>query len=183
MRAPKFINGAFAAILCFVIVHAASAQPPAGELKFEVASVRLTTSLPLDNGARPAPNGVEFSGSRVTINGFVLKAIIARAYATDMNRVMGADWTAQDRVIIQALMAEGATKDQLPEMLRALLAERFHLVAHATALPEPVFALVTAKKGLKLNLPHDLDRTSCTGWSEDHSFGAEQSCVSVQRTG
>jgi uncharacterized protein (TIGR03435 family) len=140
-------------------VHAASAQTPSPAPKFEVASVRLTTTLDqfagdnqaaLQSGGKPIPNGVSFSGSRITINGLVVKAIIARAYRTDMNRVMGADWTANVRVVIQALMPAGSTTDQLPEMLRALLAERFHLVAHTTAVPEPVYALVTAKNGPKL---------------------------------
>ena len=192
MRAETFINVASAAILCFVTVHVAAAQPPAAGLKFEVASVRLTTPLDhfaidnnaaLENGAKPAPNGVTLSGSRLTVNGLVLKAIIARAYRTDMNRVMGADWTAQARVVIQALMPEGSTGDQLPEMLKALLAERFHLVAHTTALPEPVFALVAAKNGPKLNPPRDLDLAACANWIADSSLDAVQSCVSARRAG
>lgn len=97
--------------------------------------------------------------------------------------VAGPDWTAQTRVVIQALMPEGATKDQLPEMLKALLAERFHLVTHRTALEEPVYALVPAKNGPKLNPPRDLDRGTCAGWSDTSGFDDIQGCNSVRQLG
>jgi uncharacterized protein (TIGR03435 family) len=174
------------------VFHAVSAQTPSPAPKFEVASVRLTTTLDqfagdnqaaLQSGGKPLPNGVTFSGSRISINGLVLKAIIARAYRTDMNRVMGADWTANARVVIQALMPAGTTKDQLPEMLKALMIERFHLVAHTTALPEPAYLLVTAKNGPKLNPPRELDLTACANWTEVSGFEATRSCASSRRTG
>jgi uncharacterized protein (TIGR03435 family) len=183
---------AFLATLCLGAVRAGWTQPPKSGPKFEVASVRLTSSLnqfaidnsaALESGGKPVPNGVTFSGSRMTINGLVLKAIIARAYGTDMNRIMGADWTAQTRIVIQALMPQGSMQDQLPEMLKALLAERFHLVAHTTALPEPVYALVTAKNGPKLNPPRELDLTACANWMEDRGFEPVRSCVNSRRAG
>jgi uncharacterized protein (TIGR03435 family) len=167
-----------AAVLCFAFVCAASAQP-----KFEVASVHLTTTLDLAIADRSPAATVTFSGARVTVNGFALKAIIAAAYRTEIYLVAGPEWIAQARVVIQALMPEGATKDQLPEMLKALLAERFHLVAHSTAQEEPVFALVTAKNGPKLNPPRDLDQATCAGWSDKSGFNDIQGCDSVRQLG
>jgi uncharacterized protein (TIGR03435 family) len=131
----------------------------------------------------PAQATVTFSGARVVISGFDLKALVARAYRTETYLTAGPEWTAQARVIIQAVMPYGATKDQLPEMLKALLAERFHLVAHRTALPEPVFALVTAKNGPKLNPPRDLDQATCAGWSDKSGFDDIQGCNSVGQLG
>jgi hypothetical protein len=143
---------AAAAILYFAAIHAVSAQLSDQQPKFEVASVRLTTPLDQAIANRNSAATVSYSGARVTIDGFVLKTIIATAYRTETYLVNAPDWTAQARVVIQALMPEGGTKDQLPEMLKALLAERFHLVAHTTAIEEPVFALVIGKNGPKLNL-------------------------------
>lgn len=161
----------------------ALAQAPSSAPQFEVASVHLTTTLDQAVATRSPGATVTFSGARVTINNFVLKAIISTAYRTEIYLVRAPEWTAQARVVIQALMPEGATKDQLPEMLKALLADRFHLLAHTTALEEPVFALVTAKNGPKLNPPRDLDQATCAGWSDKSGFDDIQGCNSVRQLG
>jgi uncharacterized protein (TIGR03435 family) len=56
----------------------------------------------------------------------------------------------RERFDILAKMPEGANKDQVPQMLQALLAERFHMVAHRESREESVFALVVGKGGAKL---------------------------------
>ena len=171
------------AILYFATIQALFAQPPASQPKFDVASVRMTTTLDQAIADRSPGATVTYSGTRVTIDGFVLKAIITTAYRTETYLVTAPDWTAQARVVIQALIPEGTTKDQLPEMLKALLAERFHLVAHTTALEEPVFALVIGKNGPKLNPARELDQATCSGWSEDHGFNNTQACNTVRQLG
>jgi uncharacterized protein (TIGR03435 family) len=46
-------------------------------------------------------------------------------------------------------MPDGATKEQVPAMLRALLEERFKLVAHRDNREQPVYSLEVAKGGPK----------------------------------
>src|SRR5437899_8374256 len=46
-------------------------------------------------------------------------------------------------------MPEGATSDQIPAMLHALLVERFQLAAHTESRPRAVYALVVDKGGPK----------------------------------
>ena len=173
---------ALGVMLCLSDGQTSRAQsPPASGAaqKFEVASVHLDQAI----ADRVPAATVTFSGARVTMNGFGLKAIIATAYRTEMYLITAPEWTAKTRVVIQALMPEGATKDQLPEMLKALLAERFHLAAHRTALEEPVFALLVAKNGPKLNPPRDLDQATCAGWSDKSGFDDFQGCNSVRQLG
>ena len=55
-----------------------------------------------------------------------------------------------DRFDIAARLPEGATKDDVPEMLRALLVERFKLAAHREKSEQPVLGLVVGKGGPKL---------------------------------
>jgi uncharacterized protein (TIGR03435 family) len=169
---------ASAAILCFAALHASAQNTrndPATGPKFEVASVHLIS--PRDQTtADKGPATVNFSGARVAISGFALTNIIATAYRTETYLLTSPDWTAQTRVVIQALMPQGATKDQLPEMMKALLAERFHLVAHTVMIDEPVYALVIAKNGPKLNPPRDLDQATCAGWSDKSGFDDFQGC-------
>ena len=47
-------------------------------------------------------------------------------------------------------MPDGASQDQIPEMLQALLAERFKLSIHRDKKELPVYALVVGKDGPKL---------------------------------
>jgi uncharacterized protein (TIGR03435 family) len=51
---------------------------------------------------------------------------------------------------IQAKLPDGATKDQVPAMLQALLAERFKLVVRREFKEETVYALLAGKDGPKL---------------------------------
>jgi uncharacterized protein (TIGR03435 family) len=173
-------------LLCLIDGQASPAQPPpvsGPEPKFEVASVRLANAPDQATSGRSRAAAVTFSGARVTINGFALKDIIARAYRTETYLIAVPDWTAHASVVIQALMPPGAMKDQLPEMLKALLLERFHLVAHKTAREEPVFALVTGRGGPKLKPPRDLDPAACAGWSDKSGFDDFQGCNKVRQIG
>lgn len=176
-------NIASAAFLCFAFAGAASAQSPAADLKFDVASVHLTTTVDQAAADKSPAATVTYSGARVTINGFALKDVIAKAYRTETYLVTAPEWTTQERVVIQALMPEGVTKDQLPEMLKDLLVQRFHLAAHVTSLPEAVFALVTVKTGPKLRPPRDVDQATCAGWSDKRGFDDFQGCNSIRQLG
>jgi uncharacterized protein (TIGR03435 family) len=57
---------------------------------------------------------------------------------------------AVTRFDILARMPEGATKDQVPEMLQALLTERFKLAIRREPREQQVYALVAGKDGPKL---------------------------------
>src|SRR5271157_4083933 len=54
------------------------------------------------------------------------------------------------RFDVVANLPPGATKDQVPQMLQALLAERFKLVIHRDTKEHNVYALVVAKGGPKI---------------------------------
>ncbi len=52
---------------------------------------------------------------------------------------------------IAATLPEGTNKDQIPEMMQALLAERFKLVIHHDTKEMPVLALEVGKNGIKMS--------------------------------
>ncbi len=54
---------------------------------------------------------------------------------------------AQQRFEIQAKIPDGVSEDKVPEMLQALLAERFKLVIHRDKKELPVYALIVGKNG------------------------------------
>jgi uncharacterized protein (TIGR03435 family) len=51
---------------------------------------------------------------------------------------------------IAAKLPQGASENQVPEMVQALLADRFKLALHRGATEQAIYALVVAKGGLKM---------------------------------
>ena len=79
-----------------------------------------------------------------------LKDLIALAYKVKAYQVTGPDWLATERFDILAKMPDGATKDDAPAMLQALLEDRFKLTVHRDTQEHPVLGLVVGKGGVKL---------------------------------
>jgi uncharacterized protein (TIGR03435 family) len=94
--------------------------------------------------------GARVDGSRAEYTYMPLKDLIAAAYKVKAYQVTGPDWLANQRFDIQAKLPDGASKDDVPQMLQALLEERFKMVAHRETKEHPVLALVVAKGGPKL---------------------------------
>ncbi|MGP8258779.1 MAG: TIGR03435 family protein [Acidobacteriaceae bacterium] len=133
----------------------ATAQVATGNLAFEVASVRPSPAPDMATmiaGLRAGrkPNWVRVDGSRATFNYESLKDLIAYAYKLRLYEISGPEWLVTDRFDIAARLPDGATKDDVPEMLRALLVERFKLTAHSEMQEQPVLGLVVGKGGPKL---------------------------------
>jgi bla regulator protein blaR1 len=131
-----------------------SAQPtnesimatPSGP-RFEVASIK---PAPLTNGQPPTNAGIRIDAGRVDIGYWSIQQLILRAYGLPAYQVSAPGWTHTSRFDVVAKFPDGATRDQLPEMLQSLLAERFGLTAHVETKELPGFALVVGKGGLKI---------------------------------
>jgi uncharacterized protein (TIGR03435 family) len=113
--------------------------------QFEVASVKPFAPAPGQNVA-----GIHFDGALVRGVGLSLRDYLATAYRFKATLISGPDWTASDRFDITARLPDGASKAQIPEMLQALLADRFQVKLHKENKEYPVFALVLSKGPLKL---------------------------------
>lgn len=134
-----------------------AAATAVSSLTFDVASVRpapapdmATMIAGLQAGRRP--NWVRVDGTRATFNYESLNDLIAYAYKLKAYEISGPEWLVTDRFDIAARLPDGATKDDVPEMLRALLKDRFNLETHNELTDQPVLALVAAKGGAKLQL-------------------------------
>ena len=168
----------------FVTVTALSnAQPQSSALRFEVASVRPTITQTEWTqqliAAQRAGRGGSYALGRITGNhydtdGMTMKALIAGAFQIDARLIVGSDWVTggEARFALHAVMPEGATSAaQFSEMMRGLLAERFHLVTHRATVDHPAYALVAARTGAKLKKPRDLDRSACNEWTDSTPAG------------
>ena len=118
-------------------LSAIAALTAADQPKFEVAPVKRT-----DRGSIKNPG-------TVTLQGDPLKIVLMEAFQVKRYQIVGPSWLDEDCFEIVAKMPEGATSDQIPAMLQALLTERFKLAAHKEDRPRPVYALVVGKSGPK----------------------------------
>lgn len=167
--APKYTvvmrnSRPFVAILA-VLSGAATGQ--AQPLAFEVASVRrvnYSSPTPEDirAGRRNLPQ-IRVEGDRVDISNMPMRTILGTAYGLAGIYVFGESWLDSARWNIQAKMPAGAGREQEPALLRALIEERFALRVHREMRDMPVYALVEAKGGIKLQeLPADTPNSSRT---------------------
>jgi len=135
---------------------AASGQTSPASLSFDVASVKPSapldmTKLAAQMQAGKMPNfGIHINASRAEYNYMSLKDLIAAAYKVKAYQITGPDWLGTQRFDIVATMPDGASKDDAPAMLQALLKERFKLAVHRDTQEHPVLALVVGKGGPKL---------------------------------
>jgi uncharacterized protein (TIGR03435 family) len=94
--------------------------------------------------------GMKTDAARVDIGFLSLADLIRVAYKVKAFQISGPDWMGAQRFDIQAKLPDGASTDQVPEMLQALLVERFKLVLHRDNTEHAVYALVVGKGGSKL---------------------------------
>src|SRR6202167_6460481 len=135
------------AILAISLTGLLLAQSP----QFEVPSVRRCAPV-----QGQVAGGLHFDGAQVRGVGLSLRDYLATAYRFKATLISGPDWTATKRYDISATLPNGSTKAQVPEMLQALLADRFQVKLHREKKEFPIFALVLAKGPPKLKeLPPD----------------------------
>jgi len=97
--------------------------------------------------------GMKIDAFRVDIGLFSLMDLICKAYDVKQYQVSGPSWMAgatAQRFDIMANLPKGATKEQVPQMLQTLLADRFKLAIHRDNKENSVYALVVGKGGAKL---------------------------------
>jgi uncharacterized protein (TIGR03435 family) len=124
----------------------ASAQSTATPT-FEVASIKPATP-PADGRMM-----IGFGGDKGRINytNVSLMNLITNAYRVRDTQVSGPAWINTERFNVTAKIPEGVSRDQVPEMLQVLLAERFKLKIHKESKVLNAYALVPAKGGPKLH--------------------------------
>jgi uncharacterized protein (TIGR03435 family) len=135
----------------FSVAPAAAQQPPT----FEVASIKAAPPLdPQKIVSGQMRIGPRVDPARAEFNSMTVADLINYAFRVKAHQVVGPSWLGSglnaDRFDIQATLPPGATTDQVPEMLQALLAERFKLAYHREDRDQDVFAMIVGKGGPKL---------------------------------
>jgi uncharacterized protein (TIGR03435 family) len=128
-----------------MFLAAALAQGQA-KLEFEVASIKPAVAAQI----AATPYHMKVNGARVDIGDAPLDILICYAYRVKTYQVSVPIALNKARFDILAKIPEGALKEQVPEMLQSLLANRFKLVFHRQNRETAIYALVVAKGGPKL---------------------------------
>ena len=154
-------------VLCAAALAVFSAAAPVSAqqkpIAFDVASIKLAEPLdPQKIVSGQMRIGMHVDPQRVEINSLSLADLINIAFRTKSYQVVGPSWlTASpmnaERFDIRATLPADATTEQVPEMLQALLVERFKLEFHREERQQDVFALIVGKGGHKLKEAPPLD--------------------------
>ncbi len=133
-------------------------------LTFDVASVKAASvpaGVTVNGGVITAPRGSGVAiprdrggpgtddPGRIHYPLISLRTLLGRAYAS-YAEIQGPAWLDTQFVEIDATMPADTTKEQLQEMLRNLIVERFKLAYHQGAKDFPAYALLVAKGGPKM---------------------------------
>jgi uncharacterized protein (TIGR03435 family) len=122
------------------LIHAQ--KPPA----FDVATVKLNKT-----GGRGAYPGLAPGGQRFTATNLPLLALIMLAYDATPRQISGVPPAFNtEGYDVEAKCDHPITKEQAARMLQTLLAERFSLTLHRENREQPIYALIVAKNGPKL---------------------------------
>ena len=152
----------FSAILAGACCASAQVAPAQDRLQFDVASVRQSESVDMESNVPLGPGDVyNPTGGVLRARNYTLLTYLVFAYKlTDFQQeaieAAAPSWVLSERFSIEASTDKhDATKDQMREMMRSLLAERFKLAAHYESRQVRVLALVpvkTGQVGLRLQL-------------------------------
>lgn len=113
---------------------------------FDVASVRPSGRI----AGPDANNVIRYSAGRFSAHNATIKRLVAEAWRTQISLVQCPAWMAASEFDVEARAPEGATREQIAWMLRALLTDRFKLTEHSERRRMRIYQLTTAKGGLKV---------------------------------
>jgi uncharacterized protein (TIGR03435 family) len=119
--------------------------------------VKVNTSG-LPTGSFAGTDRITFSARNVT-----LRLLLTMAWQMRLYQISGGPpWVDSERFDIIAKAGHEVESDQMMQMVQTLLEDRFRLVARRETRTMPVYALVAAKNGLKLQSgPCDVAGASC----------------------
>lgn len=117
------LAGLFLSTACIVLGQAPAKQ------EFEVAAVKQFTPDGMFSLRTIGGPGTSDPG-RITYEHLSFEDLLMAAYGVPRYQISGPSWLGGERYIIEAMIRPGATKEQVNEMLRNLLADRFKLTLH-----------------------------------------------------
>ena len=149
MKAPMIVTSIAMLIAIVAVVPLEAQSAPPANPTFDVASVKPNKSAggPFAIGFQP--------GGRFIATNATLRDLIAVAYGKPQPlpnfQIFGApDWIASERFDIEAKTDTLSSPETNRQMLQALLADRFKVLAHTETRELPIYVLVLARSDGRL---------------------------------
>jgi uncharacterized protein (TIGR03435 family) len=123
---------------------------------FESATIRAASPLDIAGmeaaiqAGQPPSIGLHIEGRRAEYSYMPLNQLVAVAYKVKAYQIEGPEWLSTARFDISAKLPDGASQDDVPQMLQSLLEQRFGLAVRRRTAGYPVLALVVGEGGPKL---------------------------------
>ena len=143
----------------YIYTAVARAQGPSGAGSQPAPAFEVATIRQLETGSR-IPSSMTVTPSRLDIVGYRLNALLFEAFKVPSYQLAYPNAlrdASNPRFEIHATIPAGATRAHLPDMLQALLHERFGMVTHVEPRSMPAYELVVAAGGHKLREVEPLD--------------------------
>lgn len=131
----------------FLLTVTVVGQSPAGEPAFDVVSIkRNTTTGP--GGFPVAGRPIESPSGAIRLTAVPAMTLLMRAYGVAGNNIVGLpEWARREYYDVSATSTlPQATADERAAMMRAMLVDRFKLVAHIEMREQSVLALTLSRK-------------------------------------
>ena len=147
-----------AVLALFALLSVSSlAQTPAVSKSFVIADVHTSPF-----SSNPFMHGNSIKGDRYFLTQATMIDLIATAYGVDAANVQGGPtWLERDRYDMRAKVPPKTTQDDVKLMLRALLADRFHLVVKTGTAPMPTYILSVGPGKPKMTESEGTGEGSC----------------------
>jgi uncharacterized protein (TIGR03435 family) len=150
---------AYAAVfsIALLFIPLCQAQAPAEKPKFEVASIKR--SAPGQNGMAVSSSGNRFRATNATVQSLIMNAYPVHSFQI----VGGPNWINTDGFDIEAVSEVPLTAESAKQMLQVLLKDRFLMGVHQEMRDMPLYRLVVAKDGPKVQAAKEDERTGVYG--------------------
>ena len=141
------------------------AQTPASKIEFEVVSVKPSPKLNGPSEAMAYVAGSKIDDAQAVLRYFSLASLVQMAFRLPEDQIVGPGWMDDARFDVAGKLPAGSSKDKVPEMLQAMLADRFKMTVHHEERVRPVYWLVPGKGPLALKEYTGAaeDRVACNG--------------------
>jgi uncharacterized protein (TIGR03435 family) len=166
MIRPSIASASLIALMPFGLCS----QSATAQLKFEVASVK-----PNNTSTRGGFMDFSNGGERFTMTNMPVGALILLAYDITVRQLSGPAEYLSEKYDVAAKAEYPVKADEMLEMLRTLLADRFKLQLHRESRETPIYALTPAKGGAKLRPSSTTERGVTAFRIPSRAGGTEQS--------
>ncbi len=135
----------------FVLLSLSCLAAAQSRLAFEVVSIKPAPQ-PTPETLRSGASRIAFKvdGVLLRISGYTPVQLLTAAFRVQSFQVDAPGFARGEYFEIQATLPAGATREQVPEMLQSMLAERFKLAYHRETREYQMDVLTVGKSGMKL---------------------------------